>query len=224
MSDSSQPKPEEKPFNPLDKRNLGESVADAMLATKVRPLPPEPFIGAGIYALYYVGDFASYSAIAEKNREGKFGWPIYVGKAVPAGARKGGFGLDAEPGQALFKRLSDHAASIEKATNLKGDDFFCRYLVVDDIWIPLAESLLIEMFQPLWNIEIDGFGNHDPGAGRYNQQKSPWDVLHPGREWAYKLKDPNYGVSEVHDWVSKYCGRYYPTIDKRVRKYKDPQE
>ncbi len=56
------------------------------------------------------------------------------------------------------------------------------------IWIPLGESLLIEISRPLWNYALDGFGNHDPGNGRYNQQKSPWDTLHPGREWAEKLQ------------------------------------
>lgn len=35
------------PYNPLDKRNLAESVASAMLHTPVQKLPPEPFIGAG---------------------------------------------------------------------------------------------------------------------------------------------------------------------------------
>lgn len=35
---------------------------------------------------------------------------------------------------------------------------------------------------------IDGFGNHDPGKGRYNQMRSRWDTLHPGRSWAVKCK------------------------------------
>ena len=36
------------PFNPLDKTNLGESVAEAMLRQPVRALPPDdPFVGAG---------------------------------------------------------------------------------------------------------------------------------------------------------------------------------
>jgi len=177
------------PFNPLDKRNLGESVAEAMLQQPVGPLPPdEPFIGAGIYALYYEGDFALYREVAKRNRNGKYRWPIYVGKAVPAGARKGGYGLGADPGQALFKRLGEHAGSIDQAENLRLSDFRCRFLVVEDIWIPLAEALLIEMFSPLWNRKVDGFGNHDPGRGRYNQQRSPWDALHPGRPWATRLQ------------------------------------
>jgi hypothetical protein len=179
----------QEPFNPLSKKNLGFSVAEAMLTKPVEPLPPaSAFEGAGIYAIYYLGDFAVYKPIAGKNKGNKFSCPIYVGKAVPAGARKGGFGLDAPAGKVLFQRLSEHAESISQTENLKLDDFRCRYLAVDDIWIPLGESLLIEMFSPLWNKILDGFGNHDPGNGRYNQQISPWDILHPGRAWAKKLK------------------------------------
>jgi hypothetical protein len=176
------------PFNPLDKKNLGESVAAALLEQPVNTLPPDPFVGAGIYAIYYTGAFPPYAQIVERNRAGKFEQPIYVGKAVPAGARKGGFGLGDDPGQALYKRIAEHSESVHKAHNLDLADFCCRFLVVDDIWIPLAESLLIEMFAPLWNCVIDGFGNHDPGKGRYNQQKSAWDSLHPGREWAERLQ------------------------------------
>ena len=179
-----------KPFNPLDKVNLGESVAEAMLHQQVGALPPSPFIGAGIYAIYYLGSFSLYAELVEKNRGEQYLWPIYVGKAVPAGARKGGFGLGADPGQVLYKRLAEHAASIEQAHNIDLADFRCRFLAVDDIWIPLAESLLIEMYSPLWNRKIDGFGNHDPGKGRYNQQKSAWDLIHPGRPWAEKLQLP----------------------------------
>lgn len=181
---------EELPFNPLDKKNLGVSVADALLACHVSNLPPDSFLGAGIYAIYYAGGFQAYKPLAQKNRGKKFQAPIYVGKAVPAGARKGGFGLDKPAGNVLCKRLTEHADSIEAAKNLERKDFSCRYLVVDDIWIPLGESLLIEMFSPLWNLRIDGFGNHDPGKGRYKQQRSPWDVLHPGRYWAGRLQ-PN---------------------------------
>lgn len=179
----------QEPFNPLNKKNLGFSVAEAMLDKRAGPLPPtSAFEGAGIYAIYYTGAFPAYNQIADKNKNNKFSCPIYVGKAVPAGARKGGFGLDAPAGKVLFQRLNEHAESIQQTENLRLDDFRCRYLTVDDIWIPLGESLLIEMFSPLWNKVLDGFGNHDPGKGRYEQQVSPWDVLHPGRKWAARLK------------------------------------
>ena len=45
------------------------------------------------------------------------------------------------PGTALFKRLTDHAKSLDAATNLKLEDFRCRFLSVDDIWIPLTEFI-----------------------------------------------------------------------------------
>jgi hypothetical protein len=177
------------PFNPLHKKHLGSSVAEAMLAKPVEPLPPEkPFRGAGIYAIYYMGDFPAYKPIADKNKNNKFGCPIYIGKAVRKGARKGDFSLDASPGSVLYQRLRNHGKSIERTHNLKLKDFRCRYLTVDDIWIPLGESLLIEMFAPLWNKIVDGFGNNDPGSGRYNQRVSSWDILHPGRTWGSKLK------------------------------------
>lgn len=83
------------PYNPLDKNNLGASVADALLERADVPLEDvEQFIGAGIYAIYYTGDFTPYSPIAAKRN----GIPIYVGKAVQPGARKGNFGLNINPG------------------------------------------------------------------------------------------------------------------------------
>ena len=60
------------PFNPLDKRHLGESVAAAMLKTDIHNLPPEKFKGAGIYAIYYIGDFEAYSELSATNRDGQF--------------------------------------------------------------------------------------------------------------------------------------------------------
>ncbi|MCA1778036.1 MAG: Eco29kI family restriction endonuclease [Xanthomonadaceae bacterium] len=176
------------PFNPLDKRQLGESVGRQLLAREPCSLGQlERFQGAGIYVIYYSGDFPAYTPLAQANQEGCFEAPIYVGKAVPKGSRKGG-SLEAPAGSVLYSRLGEHARSIQEASNLDLERFFVRYLVVDDIWIPLAESLLIAHFSPLWNHLIDGFGNHDPGKGRHAGLRPRWDVLHPGRAWAEKCK------------------------------------
>lgn len=182
------------PYNPLEKANLGASVADALLSRVALPLADlQSFNGAGIYALYYTGSFDAYEKLSKINRLQGPKVPIYVGKAIPEGGRKGGgVSLPNElggnkPTKALFKRLNEHAESI-KSTALSVDDFVCRYLVVDDIWIPLGESLLIARFSPLWNLLLDGFGNHDPGKGRYNGLAPKWDVLHPGRAWAAKCQ------------------------------------
>jgi len=199
----------EKPYNPLEKKNLGVSVADALLTRSIHPLPPkEPFLGAGIYAIYYVGKFTHYNRWRELNSRGKFTCPIYVGKAIPPGARKGGFGLETAPGPAIYNRLNEHAKSVKQTTNLDIDDFFSRYLVVDDIWIPLGESLLIDMFHPLWNVTIEGFGNHDPGKGRYNQKCSSWDTLHPGRPWAAKLQPFDKANLEIAKMVKSHISQY----------------
>jgi hypothetical protein len=177
------------PFNPLDKKNLGASVAEALLTKDVHPLGQLPaFEGAGIYALYYVGDFEAYGQITRFNANGQFMLPIYVGKAVPKGARIGS-NADVPAGRVLFNRLKEHAESIRAATNLQIEDFFCRFLVVDDIWIPLGESLIISRFTPVWNSLVDGFGNHAPGKGRVGGMRPRWDVLHPGRRWAEGLAD-----------------------------------
>ncbi len=81
----------DEPYNPLEKSNLGESVTKALLERPVVSLPPpEPFEGAGIYAIYYAGSFSAYHELAKNNRHHRWAAPIYVGKAVPPGARKGG--------------------------------------------------------------------------------------------------------------------------------------
>ena len=178
------------PYNPLDKMNLGRSVAEALLLCPVASLTQTADLaGAGVYAIYYTGGFEAYAPVAEKNADSNFHQPIYVGKAVPKGARKGGLAFDASKGRALRDRLRQHAASIDEATNLDLGDFHFRSLVVDDIWIPLGENMMIEQFKPVWNIVLDGFGNKDPGKRRATQYRSPWDVLHPGRQFAEKLAD-----------------------------------
>lgn len=186
------------PFNPLDKKNLGASVAEALVSSSAHPLGNIPaFSGVGIYAIYYRGPFSPYKLIAEQNSGNNPRVPIYVGKAVPAGARKGNALSDPLQSKSLFNRLGEHAESIRAASNLSIDDFLCRYLIVDDIWIPLGESLMITKFAPLWNTLVEGFGNHDPGSGRYQGLRPRWDVVHPGRAWALKCKDRNESAEDI---------------------------
>ena len=189
-----------KPYNPLEKKNLGKSVAESLLNSESTPLGEiEQFMGAGVYAIYYCGDFDAYAPLKESNTSASdLNLPIYVGKAVPTGGRKGKIDSElAGKGTSLFKRLNDHRKSIEAVENLDIEDFYCRFLIVDDIWIPLGESLLIQKYRPLWNAVVDGFGNHDPGAGRYKGARPSWDELHPGRSWAAKCADAKLNVVEI---------------------------
>ena len=185
---------EPKPFNPLEKRNLAASIVEALLESDPVPLGAVPsFKGAGVYAIYYTGPHPAYAPLSEANQDGRWWAPIYVGKAIRKGGRKGVSVVDDEgdlpKGRELFSRLKEHAESIKAATTtLEIEDFSCRFLVVDEIWIPLGENLLISRFMPVWNTTVDGFGNHDPGKGRYQGLQPRWDVLHPGRSWALKCQ------------------------------------
>ncbi len=177
-------------YNPLDKINLAKSIEIELLSRPVDQLSMVDHItGAGVYAIYYIGAFPSYAPIMAANRNQEFQQPIYVGRRLyRRGGRKGGLSNEvAAAGRALADRLKQHASSIEEVSNLHIADFYVRHLVVDDIWIPLGENMLIETFRPVWNRAIDGFGNKDPGKRRSTQFRSPWDTLHPGRRFAEKL-------------------------------------
>ena len=116
-------------------------------------------------------------------------------------------------GKALRDRLRQHAGSIDEATNINLADFSFRSLVVDDIWIPLGENMMIEQFRPIWNIVIDGFGNKDPGRRRATQYRSPWDVLHPGRQFAEKLADGGVTAQTLTTRLEEYfAGQIVPLI------------
>ena len=71
-------------YDPLDYDNLAQNVVRALMEQPYQSLPPTPFEGVGVYALYYVGDLDYYRATRGKDI------PIYVGSAVLAGKRKGG--------------------------------------------------------------------------------------------------------------------------------------
>ncbi len=171
-----------KPYDPLDYQNLARSVVNAFLKRPERPFPPdESFEGSGVYAIYYHGGFQAYSRLVEANPAP----PIYVGKADPSGARKGG--TQALGGRELYHRLRKHSRNIDQVENLRVQDFTCRYLVLVPVWVTLAERFLVEHYQPVWNVAIDGFGNNPPGSGRRDMKRPLWDILHPGRPWAAKL-------------------------------------
>jgi hypothetical protein len=197
---------DKKPYNPLEKGNLAESIVRAILDSPVHPLlDVGHLVGAGVYIIYYTGNFELYAPIVEKNIDNKFTQPIYIGKAIPKGGRKGGISEDAAAkGKALKERLSQHYASVNETDNLDAADFYYQCLIVDDIWIPLGENMLIEQFKPIWNRALDGFGNKDPGNRRKTQYRSPWDVLHPGRKFAEKLAQHPRSAQEISEDLKIY--------------------
>lgn len=203
-------------YNPLDKLNLGKSVAEALLDKNPDSLGDiEQFDGAGIYAIYYKGKFKPYRRMAERNADAPQ-WPIYIGKAIPSGGRKGAAVFSEITGRHLWGRLREHAETVRAAGNLNIDDFKCRYLIVDDIWIPLGETLLIAHFKPVWNLALDGYGNHDPGSGRYEGLRPLWDVLHPGRGWAMKCKARTETIEQLGEKVREFLKANEPPAEAHM--------
>lgn len=191
-------------FNPLDMKNLAESIVLHLEKMDPVPLDEVPnFKGAGIYAIYYRGDFPAYRRLAKENSYALV-YPIYVGKAVPKGGRRGLESLDHSRSTALCSRLRNHAVSVRAATNLDIAHFQVRWLVVEDIWIALGESAMIRRYRPVWNAVVDGFGNHDPGKGRINGRRSAWDTLHPGRGWAEKFPPREETPDQIRQDVEQY--------------------
>jgi hypothetical protein len=183
---------------------LIDEAVDFMVNTPMELLPPEAkFSGGGVYALYYNGDFPLYQNIYSKNPE----LPIYVGKAVLPGWRQGKE-TSKKGDPALYRRLSEHSRNINAVDNLELEYFSCRFVVLksqEADLISIVEAAMIRKYNPLWNSHIDGFGNHDPGKGRYEQAKSEWDVLHPGRVWADRLK----GIPPDRNKVKEKIGIYH---------------
>lgn len=184
-------------YNPLSVDELGRNAARALMSYPSAELPPaQPFDGAGVYTIHYVGAFPSYVDMSDEE-------PIYVGKADLPGKRQGRASAKRNV-PALYRRLAKHAESIDNAWNLKLDDFRCRWLVLDPVWIGLTEQVLISEYRPIWNVTVDGFGNNDPGKGRYNQRRSQWDTLHPGRTWAVRLQDGSDSIDAILKTIAEH--------------------
>jgi len=200
------------PFNPLDKHNLGESVGLALSRCPAVSMAKIPtFKGSGIYALYYSGDFAPYATLAALNQE-DFTVPIYIGKAVPAGSRKGLNPKQSEQAAKLFTRLNNHARSIKHTQVLKVEDFTCRFLVVEETWIGLCESLLIQTSVPLWNAKLDGFGRNPQGKNR-KDGLSPWHAYHSGRDFKSESKPSEALLAKLADDVATFMA----DLDARIK-------
>ncbi|MFT4253820.1 MAG: Eco29kI family restriction endonuclease, partial [Caulobacter sp.] len=100
-------------YNPLDKINLARSIELELLGRPPMPLSDvEGIKGAGVYVIYYTGDFPAYLANAAIDPNEPAALPIYIGKAIPRGGRKGGVSVKtAAAGVALRDRLRQHATS-----------------------------------------------------------------------------------------------------------------
>jgi hypothetical protein len=192
-------------FNPLGLDMLSQNLQSALNSRPRFPLADLPkFVGAGLYALYYIGDLPLYEGLRNRNI------PIYVGKAEAGNSSYGDAPDDTKP--KLYERIVDkHAASIGETStssgaNLRVEDFEVRYLLLDDVWIVLGERALLRAYSPvIWNTLMPGFGANPPGTARRNA-RSVWDTIHPGRPRAGRICNRRYTRSEMEKRVKRGIG------------------
>jgi hypothetical protein len=188
------------PQNVFDPTNPDVAAWTVVLALSAQPrvklAEVAPEYGAGVYALYYVGDHPHYRSISGTET------PIYVGKTDHD---KGTMRGVRTHGAKLTERLGGHRRQIRMAEKyaikhtaaltaqglhpLALADVECRKLVCAPGIQLTAESRLIDLFRPLWNSKFDvAYGISKNGDRQRKHPKSPWDVLHSGRPWADGLK------------------------------------
>jgi hypothetical protein len=196
-------------FDPTDPNTAGRVVALTLVAQARHPLAAIPeFYGAGVYAIYYRGGFAPYVPLAGTDH------PIYVGKADPDNQAA----KDAvSQGTKLSGRLNEHAKSIRKATTtLSIDDFECRFLIVQTGFQKSAEDYLINFFKPIWNSETKicfGLGKHGDSSETRGNKRSPWDTMHPGREWASSSTENQKAPELIHSQIAMHLANNPPYTD-----------
>lgn len=206
-------------FDPSNPNVVGRIVGITMIAQTRRPLANvERFYGSGVYGIYYKGNFRAYAGISKREH------PIYVGKADPADPASK---TAVDQGDRLSNRLNEHRKNITKAAKtLRLEDFEYRALVVQTGWQSAAESYMIDLFKPIWNSEVGicyGFGKHGDDPGTRANLRSPWDTLHPGRDWAHrdpKMKDARSRERIVED-IKQHLAKHPPlrSIDEILRRF-----
>lgn len=186
----------------LNEKQINEIISPAVkffMTTPKHAISELPmFQGVGVYAIYL--DPTSETIYKDTLSED---YPIYVGKAVPSGSRQG---RSAETNRQLRSRLMEHKRSIDHG-GLPVTAFKCRFMIMSGVaedLISVVESALVRFYHPLWNSYIDGFGIHTPGKGRFNQQPSEWDTLHPGRPFLKHMtgekRDKELIIHKIHNY------------------------
>ena len=196
-------------FDPTDPSTAGRIVALTLVAQDRHPLSAVPsFYGAGVYAIYYKGEYEPYKFLSGSEH------PIYVGKADPdISAAKD----VVSQGPKVSLRLQEHAKNIRKAAStLNINDFECRFLIVQTGFQKSAEDYLIKLFKPIWNSETKicfGLGKHGDSSTTRANKRSPWDTLHPGREWAASIEEDQRPHDLILDQIANHFVKNPPYIN-----------
>ena len=196
-------------FDPADPATAGRIIALTLVAQPRHSLAQLPlFYGSGVYAIYYTGGLEAYRQLSGVEH------PLYVGTADPADQTA----KDAiSQGTALASRIKYHAGTIRRATStLSVDDFSCRFLIVQTGFQKSAEDYLINFFRPIWNKETKvcyGIGKHGDSATTRANKRSPWDTMHPGRNWAEGTTEDQKQRGEIAHQIEAHLRNYPPYKD-----------
>ena len=160
---------------------IAKFFAFSFVSTAMLPLTAlgqRPFWGSGVYAIYHKGKSEpAYASLSGTET------PIYVGKADPTEAFADS--IEAQ-GKSLYKRLKEHAGNIAK-TELNVAEFKYRAATIQSGMQAAVEEFMIRLFRPIWNKGVGvshGLGKHGDSATTRTNKRSPWDTMHPGRQWA----------------------------------------
>ncbi len=207
-------------FDPSKPSIAGRLVGLALVAQPLIPMSRlDKMYGSGVYAIYYFGSHPAYRKISGTET------PIYVGKADPKSSEAK---TAREQGPQLYGRLKDHQKAIRTVEEyavehdhqdaLHISDFQYRRLVVATNAQLTAERSLISLFEPIWNEDTKicwGISKHGDSAKTRANDRSPWDVLHPGRKWAMSdlLKDKKSKEQILKD-IDTHLSERPPFTDK----------
>ena len=188
-------------FDPLNLLSLAQSVERTLIEKPLNPFQPlVPFLTAAAFTASTTQDPTSCMHQSRAVRPGS----RFTPDTRPHGGRR--------PAACWHRLISRSCSTVcvitrafcSKSMTCNSTYSSYRVLVVDDMWAPLAEELLIHHFRPVWNVVVDGFGNHEPGSGRNAQPRSVWDELHPGRPWAARLGPAHLARTEIMNAVATH--------------------
>lgn len=116
--------------------------------------PPEPFDGAGVYAIYCIARQGLYRKFGETINREEYAVPIYVGKAVPPGGRKNKtLSHNSFPALPLGKQLHVFSSLIRTSIGLQGQFALrcCSFPHGNKTVINAVHRYLLRRFHPVWN-------------------------------------------------------------------------
>lgn len=129
--------------------------------------PPEPFSGAGVYAIYCIAREGIYRKFGDVVNREEYAIPIYVGKAVPTQKSRSN----------EWTNYSIHDqlvvwSDLAKASFGNTDSFVCRIFFSDNGTNMLLNALqrhLVAKYSPLWNSLFDSCHTKSEIEGRWKR-------------------------------------------------------